>query len=95
MEHMRRQKLIKRRAVANTSLTRMQNFIEAGDAKVNEIKVRLDKLTSILNKFESAQDELECLDETDYTLDKEEFENQYYQVEASFIKLLHSVVDLP
>lgn len=39
----------------------MQNFIEAGDLKVNEIKVRLDKLPSILSKYKSAQDELECL----------------------------------
>jgi GTP1/Obg family GTP-binding protein len=34
-------------AVAKASLTRMQNFLESGDLKVNEIKVRLDKLPSI------------------------------------------------
>ena len=50
----------------------MQNFLESGDLKVNEIKVRLDKLPSILNKFESAQDELECLDDADYSLEREE-----------------------
>ena len=87
--------LIKRRAVAKASLTRLQNFLEAGDLKVNEIKVRLGKLTSILNKYESAQDELECLDEADYSLDREEFENQYYQVEAKFSKLLHPVMNPP
>ena len=43
--------LIKRHTVTKASLTSMQNFTEAGDLKVNEIKVRLDKL-------ESAQDEL-------------------------------------
>ena len=95
MDTTRRAQLIKRRAVAKASLTRMQIFIEAGDAKVNDIKVRLDKLPSSLNNFESAQDELECLDETDYTLDREEFENQYYHVEARFNELLHPVVDLP
>ena len=42
MEHIRRQQLIKCRAVAKASLTCMQNFIEAVDAKVNEIKLRLD-----------------------------------------------------
>jgi DNA repair exonuclease SbcCD ATPase subunit len=93
MDTARRAQLIKRSAVAKASLTRLQNFIEVGDAKVNEIKVTLDKLPSILNKFESAQDELECLDEADYTLDREEFEIQYYQVEARFNELLHPVVD--
>ena len=65
--------LVKRRAVGKSSLTRLQNFIEAGDVKVNEIKVRPDKLPRILNKFESAQDEQEYLDETECTLDSEEF----------------------
>jgi hypothetical protein len=81
--------------VAKASLTRTQNFIEAGDLKVNEIKVRLDKPPSILSKYESAQDELECLDEADYSLDREEFETQYYQVEAKFNEILHPVVELP
>jgi guanylate kinase len=73
----------------------MQNFLESGDLKVNEIKVRLDKLSSILNKFEVARDELECLDDTDYSIDREEFENQYCQVEAKFNELLHLVVEQP
>ena len=63
----------------------MQNFLESGDLKINEIKVRLDKLSSNLNKFEVAQDELECLDNADYSLDREEFENQYCQIETKFI----------
>jgi tRNA(Glu) U13 pseudouridine synthase TruD len=54
MKAARRQQLIKRRAVAKASLTRMQNFLKSGDLKVNEIKVRLDKLSSILNKLEVA-----------------------------------------
>ena len=53
------------------------------------------ELPSILSKNESAQDELECLDDADYSLDREEFENQYYKVEARFHELLHLVVDPP
>jgi hypothetical protein len=53
MDAARRSQLIRRRSVAKASLTRMQNFIESGDLKVNEIKVKLDKLPSILSKYES------------------------------------------
>jgi DNA repair exonuclease SbcCD ATPase subunit len=95
MDAARKSQLIRRRSVAKASVTRMQNFIEYGDLKVNEIKARLDKLPSILSKYESAQDELECLDEIDDTLDREEFETQYYQVEAKFNELLHLVVEFP
>jgi len=70
MDPILRVQLIKRRTVAKVSLTRLQNFLEAGDLKVNEIKVSLDKLPSIFNKYESAQDELECLDEADYSLER-------------------------
>ena len=59
----RRVQLIKRRAVAKASLTRLQNFIEAGDQKINAIQVGFNKLSDIFNKYDSAQDELECLDE--------------------------------
>jgi len=52
----RRVQIIKRCAVAKPSLTRLQYFFEAGDLKFNEIKFRLDKLPSILNIYESAQD---------------------------------------
>jgi tRNA(Glu) U13 pseudouridine synthase TruD len=71
MDAARHQQLIKQRAVVKASLTRMQNFLESGDLKVNEIKVRLDKLSSILKKFDGAQDELECLDDADYSLNRE------------------------
>jgi len=54
MDSTRRTQLIRRRAVAKPSLRRMQNFLESGDLKFNEIKLRLDKLPSILNKFEGA-----------------------------------------
>lgn len=35
------------------------------------------------------------IDEADYSIDREEFENQYYQVEVKFSELLHPVVDPP
>ena len=57
--------------------------------------MRFNKLPDIFNKYESAQDELECLDEADCPLDREEFENQYYQVETKFNELLHPVIDSP
>jgi hypothetical protein len=60
--------------VAKASLTHMQNFVEAGDLKFIEIQVRLHKLPSILSKYNSAQNELEYLDEADYSLDRKEFE---------------------
>ena len=95
MDPTRHIQLIKRRAVAKAFFTRLQNFLEAGDLNVNETKAKLDKVPSILNKYESAQDELECLDEADYSLDGEEFENQYYQVEAKFNEILHPVMGKP
>jgi len=49
MDSTHRPKLIKRRGVAKASLTRMQNFLESGDLKVNEIKVRFDELPGIFN----------------------------------------------
>jgi hypothetical protein len=41
----------------------MKTFIEEGDRKLNEIKVRSDELPGILNKYETSQDELESLDD--------------------------------
>jgi hypothetical protein len=84
-----RKKLIKQRAFAKASLTRMQNFIETGDRKLNDIQVRFEELPRILDKFEPAQNELECFDDTDYSGDRESFGEQYYQVKAKFNELLH------
>jgi hypothetical protein len=95
MDSTRRAQLIKRRAVAKASLTRMQNFIGAGDLKVNEIQVKFDELPSIFNKYDTAQDELELLDETDHSGDRELFETQYYKVKVKFNELLHPVVNRP
>ena len=76
-------------------LSRIQNFIELGDHKVNEIQVRSDDLQGIFNRYDTAQNELELSEDTDHSGDRELFEYQYYQDEAKFNEVLHSVVDPP
>ena len=76
MEAKRRTQLMRQRAVAKASLTRMQTFIETGDRKLQEIQVRFDELPNIFNKFESAQSELELSDDTDHSIDRQQFEDQ-------------------
>ena len=44
---MRRQQLIRQRAVSKSSLTRMETFIETGERKLNDIQVRFDELPNI------------------------------------------------
>jgi hypothetical protein len=77
-----RSQLFRQRAVAKGMLTRMQNFTETGDHKLNEIKVRYEELPRILNKFETAQNELECSDDKDHSSNRQKFEYQYYQVKT-------------
>jgi hypothetical protein len=76
-------------------LSRIQNFIEAGDQKLNDIQVRSNKLPDIFNRYDTAQSKLELSDDTDHSGDRELFENQYYQVEAKLSELLRPVVELP
>jgi len=59
MDPTHRAQLFRLRAVAKSSLTRMQSFIETGDRKLNDNQVRSDELPKIYNKFETAQSELE------------------------------------
>jgi hypothetical protein len=72
--------LVRQRGVAKIILSRMQTFIAAGDRKPNEIEVRCDELPSIFNKFETAQNELECSDDTDRSIDRQQFDDQYSYV---------------
>ena len=95
MDSTPRTKLIKRHAVAKASLIRMQNFLESGDLKVNEIKVRFDELPGIFNKYDTAQDELELHEDTDHSDDQELFEKQYFEVKANFNDLLHPATEQP
>jgi len=90
---MRRQQPISQRAVAKSSLTRMQALIETGERKLNDIQVRFDELSNIFNKFETAQSELELSDESDHSIDRQQFEDKYFEVKASFTELLHPVFE--
>ena len=94
MDLIRKQQLIRQRAVAKSTLTRVQTFIESGDFEVNEIQVRCDDLQSLFDKYDIPQCELELGDDSDHFADREMFENKYYKVKAKFNKLLHPVADL-
>ena len=47
-------------------LTLIQSFLEAGEQKINDIQVRFNKLPDILNRYDTAQSELELSDDTDH-----------------------------
>ena len=89
MDSDRRQHLLRQRTVTRGMLTRIQHFYEAGEHKINEIQVRFNKLSDVFNRYDTAQSELELSDDTDHSGDRELFENQYYEVKAKFIELLH------
>ena len=76
MDTTRRTQLIKQWNVARGMLSRIHNFNEAGDKKINDIQVGCNKLPDIFNRFDIAQSELELSDDTDHTGDRELFENQ-------------------
>ena len=66
-----------------------------GDQRLNDIEVKFDELPNIYKKFETAQSELELLDDTDYSVDRQHFEDQYFEVKEKFNELLHPVLDPP
>jgi len=45
------------------------------------------------NKFETAQSELELSDDSDHSIDRQQFEDQYFEVKARFTELLHPVAE--
>jgi len=69
MEAIQRQQLIRQLAVAKYSLRRMQTLIKTGDRKPNDIQVKFHELPKIYNKCETAQNELQMSDDTDYSVD--------------------------
>ena len=93
MDSTQRTQLIRQGAVTKVSLTRMQTFIETYDRKLNDIQVRFDEVPNIFNKFETAQSELELSDDTDHSVDRQQLEDQYFEVKAKFNELLHPVVN--
>jgi len=95
MDATHRPRLTRQSAVAKSSLTRTQSFIDLGERKLNDIQVRFDELLKIYNKFETAQCELELSDDTDYSLERQQFEDRYFEVKAKINEPLHPVVELP
>jgi len=45
--------------------------------------------------FETAQNKLELSDDRDHLVDMQQFDDNYYEVKASFNELLHPVFDSP
>ena len=88
MDSAHRKKLVRQRTVAKSSLTRLQSFIDVSECKLHDLQVRYEELPNIFCTFETAQNELEISDDNDYSLDRESFEQQYFQVKAKFIELL-------
>jgi len=70
----------------------MHTYIDTGESKLNDIQVRYDELPKIYNKFEAAQRELELPDDNDYSLDRQQFEDHYFALQARFNELLQPVV---
>ena len=93
MDSTRRTQPIRQRAVAKTSQTRMETFIETGDRKLHEIRGRFDELPNMFNKFEGAQSELELSDDTEHLLDRQQFDDEYYVVKTKFNERLYTVVN--
>ena len=84
----------KKRATVKIELTRMRSYTESSEHEIHELKVRFDKLPNIWSKSETIQEVLECSDDTtDHSADQQQFENQYYYVQAKFSKLLNPVVN--
>ena len=94
MDTLRRQ-LVRQRAVAKGSLTRMQTFIETGHRKLNDMRVRFEELSDIYNKFETAQSKVDLFDDVDHSADRLQFEDQYFAVKAKFNELLHPAASPP
>jgi hypothetical protein len=89
MEDEQRTRLVRQRAVAKASLTRMQRYLETGEHKLNQLQVRYEELPNILSKFEAVQTELESSEDFDHSADREVFEEQYYYVKEKFMELMY------
>jgi len=77
MDTTRRAQLIRQSAVAKSSITRMQTFIESGDRKINENQVNFNDVQGIFYGYDTAQNELELSDDTEHFGGQEQFEIQY------------------
>jgi hypothetical protein len=62
---------------------------------LHELQVRFEELPHIFNKFDLAQSELELNSDTDFSSDRQQFEDQYFDLKAKFSELLHPVCEAP
>jgi hypothetical protein len=90
MEELQRKRLIRQRAIAKRSLTRLQTYITTGERKIHDLRVRYEELPDILTKFEAAQTQLELEDDADHFPDRESFKEQYFQVKSRFMEHLYA-----
>jgi hypothetical protein len=90
MENLLHRRLVRQRTSAKESLTRIQNFIESGERKFNQLQIRYEELPTLKSQFEAAQIELEsALEDTDQSADRELFEEQYYFVKEKLTELMY------
>jgi len=94
MDALQRQQLIKQRSVARGMLSRIQNFIEAGDQKINDIQMRFNNLPDIL--IDMTQHRVNWhYQTTQVTQVIENYLKITTMKQANFNELLHPVVDSP
>ena len=78
------------RGTIKGQLTRIENFINerADDASEFELRVRLEKLPALFDRFTSTQDDIELKSNADNLpneeLERENFENRFYTLEAKY-----------
>ena len=74
--------LIIKRGVVKGKLTRFSTFLKENPTS-SQIQTRLNKIKLLLDQFDEIQLQIELLDkETNYTLDRETFENEYFTIIA-------------
>jgi hypothetical protein len=55
MDEQQRKRLVRTRAVAKASLTRMQTYNNAGERKIHDLQFRYGELPNIFCEFKAAQ----------------------------------------
>lgn len=89
--------LITRRGIAKSQLTRFITYINKPEnqAKIWEISSRLDKAKLLLDEFNSVQDEIEIIDNTDVQINERiEFEDRYFEIMAKANNIMHQHEEL-
>lgn len=83
--------LNKRKSILKGQLTRFESFLNSPDKVIDKIQldIRLKKIETSFEEFESIQTNLELLDESESD-NRDELENRYFQVIAQAKRLLTS-----